>query len=98
MDRCNRNVIDVLHADKLMYPGEVLPEHFECLINLSRIHGKKVTMALESFLVKGWSRKDIFKTHNISPGYFSLKLNQVRRYNTMIAEILPFYLRLIVIE
>ncbi|EHG6070583.1 transcriptional regulator [Salmonella enterica subsp. diarizonae serovar 61:z52:z53] len=98
MDRCNSSAIDVLHADKLMYPGEVSPEHFKCLINLSKIHGKKATMALESFLVKGWSRKDVFKTYIISPGYFSLKLNQLRQCNIMIAEILPFYIRSIVIK
>ncbi|EHG2955464.1 transcriptional regulator [Salmonella enterica subsp. diarizonae serovar 61:z52:z53] len=69
------------------------PEYFYCLITLSRIRGEKIVVALEAFLVKGWARKDIFESYNISPGYFSLKLNQVRSCNRMIAEILPFYMR-----
>lgn len=91
--KCEFYIVNVKHVDRLMYPGEVSPEHFKCLITLSRIRGKKIVMALEDFLVNGWARTDIFKIHKVSPGYFSLKLNQVRNCNKMIAEILPFYMR-----
>ncbi|EON6570355.1 TPA: PapB/FocB family fimbrial expression transcriptional regulator [Salmonella enterica subsp. diarizonae] len=91
--KCEINMVDEASASKLLYPGNVSPEHFKCLIMLSRIRGEKIVVALEAFLVKGWARKDIFESYNISPGYFSLKLNQVRSCNRMIAEILPFYMR-----
>ncbi|HHT2664593.1 TPA: PapB/FocB family fimbrial expression transcriptional regulator [Citrobacter freundii] len=77
--------------ESFIYPGNVSPEHFEYLIVLSGIRGKKIISALESFLVKGVPRKDLFKIYGISPGYFSLKLKQVRYYNSIIVGILPFY-------
>lgn len=89
--KCKGYIIDSDYARKLMYPGKVSPEHFQCLIGLSRIRSKKVVEALEAFLVNGWSRKDIFETYRISPGYFSLKLGQIRGYNKMVFEMLPFY-------
>lgn len=91
--KCKSNIIDSACVNKLLYPGKVSPKHFRCLIMLSRIRGEKIVVALEAFLVKGWTRKDIFENHKISPGYFSLKLNQVRACNRMIVEILPFYMR-----
>ncbi|EAT6896134.1 transcriptional regulator [Salmonella enterica] len=91
--KCKRNLIDSTCVNKLLYPGKVSSEHFECLIMLSRVRGEKIIVALEAFLVKGRKRKDIFENYNISPGYFSLKLNQVRACNRAIAEILPFYMR-----
>ncbi|HFW2817482.1 TPA: PapB/FocB family fimbrial expression transcriptional regulator [Salmonella enterica subsp. enterica serovar Java] len=91
--KCDENMIDEVCANKLLYPGKVSPKHFRCLIMLSRIRGEKIVVALEAFLVKGWARKDIFESYKISPGYFSLKLNQVRACNRIIAEILPFYMR-----
>lgn len=89
--KCEDYIINSVFARDLMYPGEVSPEHFQYLIRLSRIHGKKAVEALEAFLVKGWSRKDIFETYKISPGYFSLKLSQIRNCNKMVFEMLPFY-------
>ncbi|EAN1669177.1 transcriptional regulator, partial [Salmonella enterica] len=53
-------MVDEASASKLLYPGNVSPEHFKCLIMLSRIRGEKIVVALEAFLVKGWARKDIF--------------------------------------
>ncbi|EIE0340254.1 transcriptional regulator [Salmonella enterica] len=91
--KCERNAIDTDYVDELIYPGKVSPEHFKCLVTLSRIRGKKTVVALEDFLVNGRTRKVIFEIYKISPGYFSLKLKQIRYYNRLIAEILPFYMR-----
>ncbi|EIY5515280.1 transcriptional regulator [Salmonella enterica] len=89
--KCESHIINSERARSLMYPGELSPEHFQCLISLSRIRGEKIIEALEAFLVKGWPRKDIFEIYKISPGYFSLKLNQIRDCNKMVFEMLPFY-------
>ncbi|EAB2297819.1 transcriptional regulator [Salmonella enterica] len=89
--KCNGYVIDSDYDRKLMYPGTVSPEHFQFLISLSRMRSKKAVDALEAFLVKGLSRKDIFETYKISPGYFSLKLSQIRCCNKMVFEMLSFY-------
>lgn len=80
-----------IHATKYLKPGDVLPEHFFSLIKLSKIRGKKIQAALEAFLVKGKSRKEIFELYNISPGYFSSKLNQLRQCSRLVLEMLPYY-------
>lgn len=90
--KCENHIINSGCVHSLIYPGDVSPEHFKYLISLSRVRGKKAINALEAFLVKGWSRKEIFVVYKISPGYFSLKLKQVRKCNLMISEILPFYI------
>ncbi|EFB4675779.1 transcriptional regulator [Escherichia coli] len=83
---------DNVHAAKYLCPGKVIPEHFERLILLSNIRGKKIKVALEDFLVNGKSRKEIFCIYNISPGYFSHKLNQLRHCSRMIVDLLPYYI------
>lgn len=87
--KCDSYSID---TEKKMYPGQVSQDHFKIMIALSNVRGKKAIVSLEAYLVKGWLRKDIFEFYKISPGYFSQKLNQVRRCNEMIVEVLPFYM------
>lgn len=82
---------DAEHAAKYLQPGNVSLLHFNQLIYLSKIRGKKINMALEAFLVEGKSRKEIFKLYGISPGYFSVKLNQLRHCSRMIMELFPYY-------
>lgn len=83
---------DTLHVSECLYPGRVSPEHFQLLITLSKIRGEKVKFALEAFLVKGESRKEIFEKYNINPGYFSNKLNQLRRCSKTILDVIPYYI------
>ncbi|EIE3257558.1 transcriptional regulator [Escherichia coli] len=82
---------DYIHAAKYLCPGKVMPEHFEQLMLLSKIRGKKINAALEDFLVNGKSRQEIFCVYDISPGYFSHKLNQLRHFSRMIMDLLPYY-------
>ncbi|TQN75808.1 UNVERIFIED_ORG: adhesin biosynthesis transcription regulatory protein, partial [Citrobacter freundii] len=51
---------DSVHAAKYLCPGKVMPEHFEQLMLLSKIRGKKINAALKDFLVNGKTRKEIF--------------------------------------
>lgn len=83
--------LDSVHAAKYLFPGKVMPEHFEQLMLLSKIRGKKINAALKDFLVNGKNRKEIFFIYGISPGYFSHKLNQLRRCSRMIMNLLPYY-------
>lgn len=82
---------DSVHAAKYLCPGKVRPEHFEQLMLLSKIRGKKINAALKDFLVNGKTRKEIFCIYGISPGYFSHKLNQLRHCSRMIMDLLPYY-------
>ncbi|EIM7318256.1 transcriptional regulator [Escherichia coli] len=79
------------HAAKYLQPGNVSILHFKQLIYLSKIRGKKINMALEAFLVEGKSRKEIFKLYGISPGYFSLKLNQLRACSRLVMNMSSYY-------
>lgn len=83
--------LDSVHAAKYLYPGKVVPEHFNRLVQLSKIRGKKIKPALKDFLVNGKTRKEIFNTHDISRGYFSHKLNQLRHCSRMVMDLLPYY-------
>ncbi|EOT8215551.1 PapB/FocB family fimbrial expression transcriptional regulator [Escherichia albertii] len=82
---------DSVHAAKYLCPGKVMPEHFEQLMLLSKIRGKKINAALKDFLVNGKAQKEIFCIYGISPGYFSHKLNQLRHCSRMIMDLLPYY-------
>ncbi|ENT6532995.1 PapB/FocB family fimbrial expression transcriptional regulator [Escherichia coli] len=82
---------DSVHAAKYLYPGKVMPAHFNQLMLLSKIRGKKINAALKDFLVNGKTRKEIFCIYSISPGYFSHKLNQLRHCSRMIMDLLPYY-------
>ena len=82
---------DLVHAAKYLCPGKVVPEHFNQLMLLSKIRGKKINSALKDFLVNGKPRKEIFCIYGISPGYFSHKLNQLRHCSRMIMDLLPYY-------
>lgn len=82
---------DSVHAAKYLYPGKVVPEHFNQLVQLSKIRGKKIKTALKDFLVNGKTRKEIFNTYGISQGYFSHKLNQLRHCSRMVMDLLPYY-------
>ncbi|HBE6106727.1 TPA: transcriptional regulator [Escherichia coli] len=82
---------DTIHSVKYLSPGNVSPEHFQYLMALSKTRGRKIDMALEDYLVKGKSRKEIFETYNISPGYFSLKLNQLRQCSRIVMDMMRFY-------
>ncbi|HGX5055727.1 TPA: PapB/FocB family fimbrial expression transcriptional regulator [Escherichia coli] len=73
------------------YPGNMSEEHFWLLIELSPIHSKKIINALKDFLVNGYDRKDIYKQHNISAGYFSGALGRLRHVSMTIAMLLPYY-------
>ncbi|STB68614.1 Major pilu subunit operon regulatory protein papB [Citrobacter freundii] len=83
---------NIAHSLRYLRPGEVSPEHFMCLMILSKTHGKKIQPALEAFLVKGITRKEIFDSYNVSAGYFSLKLGQIRQCSRVILKALPFYI------
>ena len=82
---------DLVHAAKYLCSGKVMPEHFNQLMLLSKIRGKKINAALKDFLVNGKSRKEIFCIYDISPGYFSHKLNQLRHCSRVIMDLLPYY-------
>ncbi|EGF7427679.1 MAG: transcriptional regulator [Escherichia coli] len=82
---------DSVHAAKYLCPGKVVPEHFDQLMLLSKIRGKKINSALRDFLVNGKNRKEIFCIYGISPGYFSHKLNHLRHCSRMIVDLLPYY-------
>ncbi|MCZ8969245.1 PapB/FocB family fimbrial expression transcriptional regulator [Escherichia albertii] len=84
---------DSIHAAKYLCPGKVMPEHFEQLMLLSKIRGKKINAALKDFLVNEKKLKEIFCIYGISPGYFSHKLNQLRHCSRMIMDLLPYYVR-----
>lgn len=51
---------DLIHAVKYLCPGKVMPEHFNQLMQLSKIRGRKINAALKDFLVNGKTRKEIF--------------------------------------
>lgn len=82
---------DSMHSVKYLVPGKVSREHFQYLMALSRIRGKKINIALEEHLVNGKSRKEIFESYDITPGYFSLKLSQVKQCSRMVWEMFHFY-------
>ncbi|EPB2022186.1 PapB/FocB family fimbrial expression transcriptional regulator [Escherichia coli] len=82
---------DLVHAARYLYPGKVVLEHFNKLMEVSKIIGRKINAALKDFLVNGKARKEIFCIHGISPGYFSHKLNQLRHCSRMIMDLLPYY-------
>lgn len=44
---------DSVHAAKYLCPGKVMPVHFNQLMQLSKIRGKKINAALKDFLVNG---------------------------------------------
>ncbi|HAW1411660.1 TPA: transcriptional regulator [Escherichia coli] len=74
------------------YPGNMSEEQFWLLVELSPIHSKKIISALRDFLVDGCDRKDIYKQHNISAGYFSGALGRLRHVSMTIAMLLPYYM------
>ncbi len=82
---------DSVHAAKYLCPGKVMPDHFSQLMQLSKIRGKKINAALKDFLVNGKFRKEIFCIYDISPGYFSHQLNQLRHCSRMIMDLIPYY-------
>ncbi|ELO3128835.1 transcriptional regulator [Escherichia coli] len=83
---------DLIHAVKYLCPGKVMPEHFNQLMQLSKIRGRKINAALKAFLVNEKARKEIFcMYYSIGLGYFSHKLNQLRHCSRMIMDLLPYY-------
>ncbi|EDS3841722.1 hypothetical protein GUD61_000494 [Salmonella enterica] len=59
--------------------GEVHPEHFRMLIEVSSIHSPKIILAMEDFLVRGIPRKIACEIHGVSPGYVStLTIKQIQ--------------------
>lgn len=78
-------------SKRSLYPGRVHMMHFQLLIELSSIHSQKAIDALESFLVKGCSRKDIYEWYGISPGYFSILLKKIKHVDFTVSQLVPYY-------
>lgn len=79
------------HGRKYLRPGSVMPEHLMRLLELSKIRGHKITLALVAFLVHGMKRRDVLELYDISPGYFSQRLTLVRRNSLKVMYMLPHY-------
>ncbi|WNI88058.1 PapB/FocB family fimbrial expression transcriptional regulator [Citrobacter portucalensis] len=71
--------------------GEVHPEHFRMLIEVSSIHSPKIILAMEDFLVRGIPRKIACETHGVSPGYVSISLKKLQHLSCSVVMMYPYY-------
>ncbi|EJZ3074356.1 transcriptional regulator [Escherichia coli] len=84
--------------DKSQYnciiPGEMPESQFWLLVEISPIHSERMIMALKSFFVDGYSRKEVCVKYNISPGYFSGALGRFHRVVFMVTQLAPYHIQL----
>lgn len=72
--------------------GEVSEEHFNLLMNISGIRGKKITCALREFFVDGKSRRDAYTKYDIDPGNLSRKIDELQLLSKNVMALYPHYL------
>lgn len=72
--------------------GEVSEEHFNLLMNISSIRGKKITSALQAFFVEGKNRREVCTKYDLDPGNFSRKIEEIQTLSQNIMALYPYYL------
>ncbi|ELC5340113.1 adhesin biosynthesis transcription regulatory family protein [Salmonella enterica] len=86
----NSLLLDKNQSD-FFIPGKMPEFQFWLLIEISPIHSEKIILALNDFLVKGYSRKEACGRYNISPGYFSGALGRFQRVSLTVAQLVSYY-------
>ncbi|MBJ9325130.1 hypothetical protein I5501_23310 [Citrobacter freundii] len=72
--------------------GEISEQHFQLLMDISSIRGKKISRALKEYFVKGKSRTEACRSCNTDPGNFSRKVEEIQMLSNKIINIYPYYI------
>ncbi|ECD6034726.1 transcriptional regulator [Salmonella enterica] len=72
-------------------PGEVHPEHFRMLVEVSSIYSPKIIMAMEDCLVRGFSRKIACEKHGVSTAYMSIAMRKIQTLSRAVVMMYPYY-------
>ncbi|ENW8698179.1 TPA: hypothetical protein J4Z76_001319 [Escherichia coli] len=83
------------YSGHFLRPGEVDKKLFHLLIDISSVRSEHVIRALEAFFVMGHERRLICDEGNISPGYLSVKIRELRALSQKISAIHLHYQQLL---
>ena len=75
----------------MLTAGNVSEELFFHIINLSTIRSEKAIKALYDFFVHGHSRLDVCNKHQISPGFLSVKIKDLKRVMLLACGFVKYY-------
>lgn len=87
-------MLNSTHGSNINYlmAGDMCEEHYQMLIELSKIRSKKITAALKEYLVNGKARGEICEQYDVDPGNFSRKLAELQTLSKKIVTLYPYYL------
>lgn len=72
--------------------GDVCEEHYQMLIELSKIRSEKVTEALREHFVNGRAWSEIYEKYDITPWRLSRKTAELQSLSEKIIALYPYYL------
>ncbi|NWD58869.1 adhesion biosynthesis transcriptional regulator [Pseudomonas veronii] len=72
-------------------PGSLSVEHFQALLDGTRISGEKTIDALRDHLVSGMSSLEVIKKHGVAKSHFYTRLKLIRSAHEYGARISQFY-------
>ncbi|HCQ8909919.1 TPA: transcriptional regulator, partial [Escherichia coli] len=71
------NIISFTGAGEKLKAGEVSESLFWLLVELSSLRSEKTILALNDFLVLGYTRKEVCDKYHLSGGNFSVALRRI---------------------
>ncbi|ENW8698176.1 TPA: transcriptional regulator [Escherichia coli] len=74
-----------------LYQGEVSPEKFHLLVELSNIYSERILLALELYLVRGLERRRACEKAGISQSCFSVKLRRMQDVSRTVIRLYSWY-------
>ncbi|MGO4801143.1 PapB/FocB family fimbrial expression transcriptional regulator [Pseudomonas sp. W22_MBD1_FP4] len=72
-------------------PGSLSPEHFQALLDGTRISGETTIDALRDHLVGGMSSIEVIKKHGVAKAHFYSRLKLIRSAHEYGARVSQFY-------
>ncbi|HAW2654372.1 TPA: transcriptional regulator [Escherichia coli] len=74
-----------------LVPGQVHEIHFQLLMEISPVYSDKVILALNDFLVLGYTRKEVCEKYHLSGGNFSVALRRIMHVDGVARLVAAYY-------
>ncbi|EEW6222731.1 transcriptional regulator [Escherichia coli] len=85
------NIISFTEAGEKLKAGEVSESLFWLLVELSSLRSEKTILALNDFLVLGYTRKEVCDKYHLSGGNFSVALRRIMYVDGIARRVATYY-------
>ncbi len=72
-------------------PGSVNENHFNYLLDCTRIEGTAIVSALYDHLVMGLGKAEAYRKHGVNVSQFSRRLKTVHQVSEIVEKMVPYY-------